>query len=206
MASPQKEKSISDVIQFWFGDIKISSESIAQAIQMKWYKSNPELDDTIRNEFGKLHELIMQGAVDWTKTPEGKLASIVVLDQFTRNMFRNSAKAFASDPLARKICLEGIEQGDDSKLLHPYHRAIFYHPLMHSENKEDHEKSVEQFSKLAQENPNHSNITGLNSFASYAIKHQEIISRFGRYPHRNECLGRQSTPEELKALSEGLKF
>ncbi|MBM4257252.1 MAG: DUF924 domain-containing protein [Deltaproteobacteria bacterium] len=132
--------------------------------------------------------------MDWQQTPHSGLALIVLLDQFPRNMFRGDPRAFATDPLAREVATHLIQHNLDQQLL-PVERSFVYMPFMHSEVLADQQRSVTLFRQLAQERPY------LNS-VSYALKHQEIIERFGRFPHRNAVLGRSSTPEEVEFLQQ----
>ena len=124
-------------------------------------------------------------------TPRGALALIIILDQFSRNMYRGTEKAFSQDSLALEVCLRGIEKGFDKKL-HSVERLFFYMPLQHSESLEMQRKSVESFSNLEKPFPSpHPLAPLISGFKEYADKHCVIIERFGRFPHRNEILGRE---------------
>jgi len=164
-----------DVIKFWFNEISSSM----------WFRKDEKFDETIRERFFETYEAVMSGdTASWRSTPQGRLAEVVVLDQFARNMFRNSPKAFMGDALALELSREAIATGDDKKLS-MVQRRFLYMPFMHSESKEIHKKAVWLFVSL------------LNPFVVwFELKHKRIIDRFGRYPHRNEILGRESTPEE----------
>lgn len=168
-----------EILKFWFHDVDASLR----------FAKNAELDQKIRNRFAQTYEDIVAGKTeDWRKTPEGRLAEIVVLDQFSRNMFRDSPKAFAADSLALKLAMEAVAVGDDIKV--PVEkRAFFYLPYMHSEDPQIHEKAMKLFAQA-----------GLESNFKFEVLHKNIIDRFGRYPHRNEVLGRVSTPEEIEFL------
>ncbi len=173
MVIPQK------ILDFWFQEL--SSE-------MHFSKS-AELDQNIRNRFLEIHTQILAGRTKvWRKTSEGRLAEILVLDQFSRNMFRDSAEAFANDVLALELAEAAIDAGDDQKLPMEQ-RKFFYMPLMHSENRRIHEKAVKLFSQK-----------GLEESLKYELLHKQIIDRFGRFPHRNKVLGRSSSHEELEFL------
>ncbi len=168
-----------DILHFWFQEL---------TPEMHFSKSS-ELDQTIRNRFLEIHTQILEGrAKEWRKTPEGRLAEIIVLDQFSRNMFRDTALAFAYDALGLEAAKAAVTAGEDQKL--PIEqRKFLYMPFMHSESREDHLQAVKLFSQK-----------GLEFNLKYELKHKEIIDRFGRYPHRNEALKRTSTKEELEFL------
>lgn len=170
-----------EILHFWF--VECSPE-------MRFKKSE-KLDQEIRDRFLKTHSDIVSGHTkEWRATPEGRLAEVIVLDQFSRNMFRNSPKAFESDLLALRLAEEAVAQGDDQKL--PLEQRNFlYMPYMHSEDLKVHQKAVLLFSQK-----------GLENSLKYELMHKVIIDRFGRYPHRNEILGRTSTKEEIEFLKE----
>lgn len=169
------------VITFWFEEISPSF----------WFKKDDDFDTTIRERFLETYYAATQCELfHWRKEALGRLAEIIVLDQFSRNMFRDSAQAFAFDSLAVALCQEAISCGDDNKL--PLDKRKFlYMPLMHSESLMIHELSQQVFS-----------VPGLEDNYQYEIQHKKIIERFGRYPHRNQVLGRESTVEELEFLSQ----
>jgi uncharacterized protein (DUF924 family) len=170
-----------DILQFWFQELDA---------KMRFAK-NPELDRKIRDRYLGTYENVLNGkTADWRKTPEGKLAEIIVLDQFSRNMFRDSPKAFDGDSLALELAQAAVKAGDDQKLP-AEQRAFLYMPYMHSEDRETHEKAVALFSQK-----------GLEFNLQYELMHKKIIDRFGRYPHRNQVLGRVSTQEESEFLKE----
>ncbi|MBF8302770.1 MAG: hypothetical protein HW396_1051, partial [Candidatus Dadabacteria bacterium] len=148
-------------------------------------------------------ELAVGGKLkSWENTPRGTLALIILLDQFSRNIYRGTAKAFSQDSLALYVCLRGIEKGFD-KRLHPVERLFLYMPLEHSEDLEMQKKSVEYFSMLEKLFPAPPSLASMVSeFKKYAGMHYVIIERFGRFPHRNEILGRKSTPEEIEFLKQ----
>lgn len=193
---------INRVLRFWFGDLK-ENEAPSEAHRKMWWIKDPENDNRIKDIFGNDLRLAIVGELDdWKKSSEGSLALIILLDQFSRNIYRDTNKAFSQDEMSLQICTEGIDNGFD-KELHPVKRIFFYMPLMHSESMDMQEKSLECFSGLAQEftEPESIASTVSNSY-QYALRHYEIIKRFGRYPHRNEILGRESTTEEIEFLSE----
>lgn len=165
-----------NVIRFWFEESKPA----------QWFRKDPAFDEEIRRRFLDVYERAARGeTADWRATPEGRLAEVIVLDQFPRNLFRNSAQAFATDERALALAREAVAVGDDRRLTRAQRRFL-YMPYMHSESREVHRAAVWLFLSL------------LNPFVSYfEWKHKRIIDRFGRYPHRNAVLGRESTPEEL---------
>lgn len=173
--------SSQDVIQFWFHEV---------SPDMHFAKS-AEFDQKIRLRFLSAYEDIVAGkTAGWRKTPEGRLAEIIVLDQFARNMFRETPKAFAADELALKLAQEAVAAGDDLKLTIEQ-RSFIYMPYMHSEKLSAHEEALKLFAQ-----------PGLEGNLKYEILHKRIIDRFGRYPHRNKILNRTSTPEEIEFLKE----
>jgi uncharacterized protein (DUF924 family) len=173
---------VEEVLEFWFRTLKPAD----------WYKKSDELDNKISDRFEALYHRIVAGeTADWRETPAGRLAEIIVLDQFSRNMFRGSAQSFAADPLALALAQEAVRSGADREL-DDKQRAFLYMPYMHSESRQVHEDAMVLFEDL----PN----------LSFEIKHKAIIDRFGRYPHRNEILGRKSTAEELEWMETNSGF
>jgi len=169
------------VLDFWFG-----------AGPQKWFSKDDAFDAAIRERFLPTYEAAAAGRLDdWEATPEAALALLIVLDQFSRNMFRRSPRAFASDPLALAVAKRAVAQNFDQQLDMP-RRNFFYLPFQHSENLADQERCVE----LSRQ---HSDAEGVK----WAELHAEIIRRFGRFPHRNAVLGRVSTPEEQAFLDAG---
>lgn len=174
-----------DVFEFWFQD---HSEA-------DWFTTNTTFDEEIRDRF--LCTLLSASAVEldtWRTNAEGALAEIVVLDQFSRNLYRNTAQAFAQDGVALALAQEAIAKGFDQEL-ETVERGFLYLPFMHSESKVIHERAMVLF-----------DVPGLESRLEYEILHRDAILRFGRYPTRNKALGRKSTPEEVKYLKEGGRF
>ena len=174
---------IDDVLGFWF-------ERLAPE---QWFEMDAALDDEIRAHFGALYRLAAGGGRDgWRETPEATLALVIVLDQFPRNMFRESAKAFASDAKALAVANLAVERGFDMKLPE-IRRRFLYLPFEHSESLEDQRTSV----RLVRERGGNENAI------DYAERHLVVIERFGRFPHRNEILGRENTEEEAEFLASG---
>ncbi len=169
------------VLSFWFDPANTKS----------WFKKDEEFDRLIAEQFGEIHAAAARGELwTWREKPEGRLAEVIVLDQFSRNMFRGDRRSFAFDSLALVLAQEAIAQGTD-KSLDPDRRQFLYMPFMHSESLKVHERAVELFGSLEAEDN-----------LRYELRHLEILKRFGRYPHRNEILGRSSTTEELAFLSQ----
>lgn len=169
------------VIKFWFEELEP---------RQHWVKDEC-LDQLIAQRFSKMHHAAVSGELwSWRKTPEGRLAEILILDQFSRNMYRDQARSFASDQIALVLAQEAIAQKADEALT-VERRCFLYLPYMHSESLLVHEQAVELF-----------NQPGMEDNYRFELKHKEIIERFGRYPHRNLILNRQSTPEELAFLQE----
>lgn len=171
-------EAITRILDFWF-----ESEDL-------WFKKDDAFDETIRQRFSADHERAAAGGLaDWRETPDGCLALVVLLDQFSRNMFRSSARSFATDALALGIAETAIERGFD-QALPPKRRRFFYMPFMHSEDVDHQRRCVDLFAAM----------DGDSGGLKFAIKHLEIVERFGRFPHRNGILGRQSTAEEVSFL------
>jgi len=201
MMGNDREK-IKKIVHFWFGDLK-KNEVPGDDKQKSWWMKDAEFDKRIKDNFGNdLKKAINGDLDDWKTSPEGSLALIILLDQFSRNIHRDTIKAFSQDDKSIEICLEGIEKGFDKKL-HPVQRIFFYIPLMHSEDIDMQEKSLKYFSGLVKEYKESESVADVvsNSY-KFAVKHYDIIKRFGRYPHRNEILGRESTPEEIEFLNQ----
>jgi len=170
-----------DVINFWFEEIDSSH----------WFKKSDEFDEEIKTRFGYLFEEISRGEhYKWRDSSEGRLAEVIVLDQFSRNMFRNDAKSFSKDCLALALAQEAVFHNYD-KNLEPRKRGFLYMPYMHSESVIVHEEAIRLFTDLGNEDQ-----------LKYEMLHYEIIKKFGRYPHRNEILGRSSTKEEIEFLKQ----
>ncbi|RUO23934.1 DUF924 domain-containing protein [Aliidiomarina minuta] len=186
-----------DILDYWFGD-KSDTAAIAKAQQKLWWSKDETVDAEIRTRFQPLLSALEEGLLDdWADTAEGTLALIILSDQFPRNMFRGSPLAFHYDPWALQFCKEAIAKGFE-KELSVMQKAFLYMPLEHSENLDDQEAAVAQFSALHEEEPGEETAVLLD----FAKQHHAIIQRFGRYPHRNEILGRESTVEELEFLKQ----
>jgi uncharacterized protein (DUF924 family) len=189
-----------EILDFWFGEL--DQHGCASPNQRKrWWTKSDAFDETIRSKFLPDYVSIVGGDRErWRSTPRGALAYIVVLDQFSRNMFRDTPEMFAADPLAQEACYEGLDAGFDMELGFD-ERVFFYLPLEHSEDIEDQQRCLEVFTHLCEVAPE-SLKADADYYLDYAKRHQAIIERFGRYPHRNEILGRASTAEEIEFLKQ----
>jgi uncharacterized protein (DUF924 family) len=168
------------VLDFWF----------SPRVRPKWFVRSDELDREIRGTFGELHARAASGALDgWGATSRGALALVILLDQFPRNMFRGTPEAFASDAKAREVANAALDAGHEHDLTQE-ERLFLYLPLEHSEDLADQERCVELMRAL-DETP---------MWLDYAVRHRDVIARFGRFPHRNAVLGRESTAEECEFL------
>lgn len=189
-----------NLLQYWFGEIT-ADELAEEGKPSLWFTKNPATDQYILDHYRNLYEEAVTGKLDgWLQTPRGTLAFIVLLDQFSRNMFRGDAKMYDADPLALKIVHEGLQKGTD-RTLKTIERFFFYMPLMHSELLEDQERCIQEFEALHTTCPEAAKPTIANNI-KYAIAHRDIVRDWGRFPHRNEILGRASTPEEIEFLKQ----
>ena len=183
---------VSEVLAFWFGNPPVT------APRAEWFRKDEAFDATIRDRFGAVIEAALARALegpDWPGTPTGVLARLIVLDQFTRNAFRGTARAFAGDGSALAWARALVASGGDRELP-PLQRWFVYLPFEHAEDAAMQAESLRLFGALAAEHP------ALDDARVWAVKHAEVIARFGRYPHRNAILGRKSTPEELAFLAQ----
>ena len=170
-----------EIIKFWFEEIS----------QTQWWKKDVQFDQLIASRFSEVHGQASRCELyQWRDTAEGRLAEIVVLDQFSRNIYRNSPLSFATDSLALALAQEAIRSGADKSVPEAM-RSFFYMPFMHSESAAIHEEAVSLYEAYG----NEGNL-------KFELRHKAIIDRFGRYPHRNEILGRDSTAEEIEFLSQ----
>jgi Uncharacterized protein conserved in bacteria len=184
-----------DVLLFWFGDDPAKPLKYAE----KWWQKNAAFDAEVRKRFGDAIQAAFRGEMEsWKQDPPSCLAYIILLDQFSRNCFRERPEAFAQDSRALAASLQGQERGFDRRLS-PVERWFFYMPMEHAEDPEMQRRSVRAFRELASEVPPEQRDM-FRGAADYADRHAEIIFRFGRFPHRNAILGRSSTAEELEFL------
>jgi uncharacterized protein (DUF924 family) len=187
------------ILAFWFKEHELTAPQIDGRMEI-WFGEDPAFDREIEREFSNDVEDASKGAIDyWAHQPAGRLALILLLDQFRRNLYRGTAAAFAKDKAALKLCIEGAMQKKD-KGLTPIQRAFFYMPLQHAESRKVQAKSVEIFRKLAEAvSPTYRET--FETIAQFAELHRDIIERFGRFPHRNRLLNRKNTPEEEQFLA-----
>lgn len=180
------------VLEFWFGPLGHPERG---SPRKAWFEKNEAFDAEIRRRFASVVEEAANGHLDdLAASPDGALTLCILLDQFPRNLFRGQAQAFAYDPKARSVAVAAIERGFDL-LLAPVERVFLYLPFEHSEDLRDQQRAVALF----QSQPR---VPGRDVQLDYAVRHRDVIARFGRFPHRNAALGRPSTPEELAFLQE----
>lgn len=184
MVSERDQQTIADILIFWF----------AEETKARWYDATAAFDETCRKRFGDLVDRARAGGLGaWQETADGTLALCLLLDQVPRNIFRGTPNAFATDPQAVEVASRAIDQGFDQEL-DLEKRKFLYLPFMHSEALKDQERSLTLSRAVNDENT-----------LAYAVDHADIIKRFGRFPHRNTILGRESTSEELAFLADGAK-
>ena len=183
---------MNEVLDFWFG--RSHSREFGK-VQKKWFEKDTDFDAEVRDRFLPQYERAASGELDsWQDSPEKCLALIILLDQFPRNMFRATAQAFATDSKALAAAQHAINNQFDRELL-TVQKWFVYLPFEHSENLEHQQKSVELFRQLSGEPDS-------DSVIDFAMRHFQIIERFGRFPHRNQILGRDTTPEEAEFLKQ----
>lgn len=169
-----------EVIEFWFEEIE----------PLSWWKKDDAFDALLVERFSEVHARACHCELfEWRREPEGRLAEVIVLDQFSRNMFRGSSLSFTNDAMSLTLSQEAIACGAD-QALSPVQRSFLYMPFMHSESLQIHEVALELYRR-----------NGIQSNLDFELKHKKIIEKFGRYPHRNKVLGRQSTAEEIEFLT-----
>lgn len=180
-----------NVLDFWF--LPPDNPGYGQS-RVEWFRKDDAFDAQIRDRFGALIDAAIEGGLcAWDATPHGALARLIVLDQFTRNVYRGTPRAFAGDARALALAVALTQAGQDRQLA-PMLRAFAYLPFEHAEDLAMQARAVELFQLLSQAQP------GFDGMLDYAQRHQEVIARFGRFPHRNAILGRPSTPEEVEFL------
>ena len=186
-----------EVLDFWFGQ---EGDPEYGQFREEWFRKDPAFDASVTARFAGLYEEAAAGDLDgWREDAEGCLALVIVLDQFPRNMFRGDGRIHAEDDRALVASKYAVEHALDRELP-AFMRMFLYMPFMHSESVEDQRRSVELFERLAGEE-------GAPDVVSYAVAHRDIVERFGRFPHRNEILGRETTQEEAVFLTtEGSSF
>ncbi len=186
------QSSPADVLAFWFGS---EGEPGYGEFREEWFRKDEAFDREVTDRFGDLYERATAGGLDgWREEAESCLALVIVLDQFPRNMFRGDARTHATDGQALDAAKHAIERALDRELP-AFQRMFLYMPFMHAESVEDQRRSVELFEGLASE-------PGGPDVREYAAGHRDIEERFGRFPHRNAILGRETTPEEAEFLTQ----
>ena len=192
---------IEKILEFWFGAFPNAWTGDASKYDM-WFRNGAAYDSEIFSTFGSDYFRAVEGELDsWSESPRGRLALIILFDQFSRHIHRGSADAFAQDGKARQLCIEGISAGDDQGL-HPVERSFFYLPLEHAEDLALQNLAVEAFGQLVQDVPQQYR-KPLEASLEWAEKHRYVIERFGRFPELNEILGRESTQEEVEFMKSG---
>lgn len=198
MCSVKHVKSAQDVLDFWFGT---PGSAIWNTARKEWFTKRDAFDATIRDTFLPTWQAAYEGAHggaadDWSSTPEGTCARLILLDQFPRNMFRGDPRTFATDAQAQALARRMLAQGWDRELPTPWHRMFCYLPFEHAESLEAQDIAVRECITLREDTG------GAVDSVEWAVKHQEIIARFGRFPHRNAVLGRASSDDELAFLKQ----
>ncbi|MCP5152120.1 MAG: DUF924 domain-containing protein [Chromatiales bacterium] len=191
------------VLDFWLGAAANEPAAVAAASK-RWFRGGETLDREIAQRFGTAIEAALDGGLEeWAASPRGRLALVILLDQFTRNVHRGTARAFAGDARARALTEAALESGEDRALTH-IERLFLYLPLEHAEEPAAQERSVEAQRRLAAEAPAEL-AAYLADCVTHAEEHRDVVARFGRFPHRNTALGRETTPEERTYLEAGAR-
>lgn len=193
------------VLEFWFGPAGSASD-IAGRQRKLWFGKSPANDQAVTTRFAATLAAATAGQLDhWVSTPHGRLALVIVLDQFPHHIHRDQPQAFATDPQALAFSLDALEKGEDQHLT-PIERVFLYLPLEHAESNAMQDQSVALYEKLAHDVPTDER-TLFEDFLNYARQHRDVVARFGRFPHRNVILGRLSTDEERAFLEQpGSRF
>lgn len=192
------------VLRYWFGSL--DNQLSKQSQSVLWYQATPLIDQEISSQFGHLYyQALSQPFTNWQDNARGSLALVVLLDQLPRNMYRGTAQAFTTDSQALETAKAGIILGFDNDLA-LIERIFYYHPFEHSERLGDQEESVKLFTKLLDIYPDEFHQTVIRNAIDYAVQHYDIIKTFGRFPHRNLMMKRQSTSQELEYLKSGNDF
>jgi uncharacterized protein (DUF924 family) len=195
----EDQSRIEAILSFWFKEQELSAPQIDRRMDI-WFSEDPVLDLEIEKEFANEVEAASDGKLDhWAVDPHGRLALIILIDQFRRNIYRNSADAFSKDRLALRLCVEGAMEKKDQGLT-PIQRVFFYMPLQHSESPKVQAKSLELYDRLAETVSATDRETFL-TVAQFAELHKDIVDQFGRFPHRNKLLNRENTAEEAEYLA-----
>lgn len=189
---------IHELLDFWFGNLGSADLPTSDRTNL-WFGDNEIIKKELVEKFSKEYEAAVAGELEeWKKTPRGRLALIILFDQFSRYLHRHSAEAFANDELAQQLCIESLNEKMDQSLT-LIERVFFYMPLVHAENSSKQEQSIRLYQELV--NLSMSETTQIYQlFLAYAYAHFRVIKEFGRFPQRNEVLGRESTEAELAFL------
>lgn len=194
-------RAYASILEFWFGPLNADDSTIAGRQSGLWWGKNEQTDIDIRKRFEPQVQAAGAGKLDeWKASPEGWLALILLLDQFPRNIYRDTPDMYRFDHRAQALCVEGLEAGIDTNL-RLIQRMFFYLPLEHSESADDQAKCVDLMRGLVREAPEDHKAV-FENFVGFAEAHQKIVDRFARFPHRNAILGRASTEEEIKFLKQ----
>ena len=199
----ERSDEMEAVLELWFGDLLEDPEDLEalEAQNRIWWAKDADFDAQLREHFGHLWRAAAAGERDhWAESARGRLALIIVLDQFSRNLHRGSPKSWAQDDKAVALTLEGLERGHDQSL-HPTLRVFLLMPLMHAEDRALQDRSCAEFAALAEACEGGLREVFDNNLR-FAEQHRDIVERFGRFPHRNAILGRDSSAEELAFLEE----
>lgn len=196
-----ENKGAQEVLEFWFGKLENKADFPQEKASM-WFGNGANYDAEIKQKFSLLHQQACNNQLQhWQSSSDSLLALIIILDQFSRHIYRNTARSFAQDKQAIKLVQYGIDQGLDQSLFY-VQRKFFYMPLMHAEDLEIQKLSIEMFTRLRDEVPSELTETYARSL-SFAESHYYVISKFGRFPELNEILDRESTQDELDFLATG---
>ena len=200
--NPPLDPRLAQVLEYWLG-AEQPTDATALARKQLWFSKDEAVDEEIRHRFGAVMQEALTGRLNGdAATPLGRLAVIIVLDQFMRNAHRGTPKSFAGDPLALQLALEGIAQGHDTDdRIPPVARIFFYLPLEHAEDLACQDAAVAAFAQLTRQGDAASQ-GFLDMTHDYALRHRAVIAEFGRFPHRNAILGRASTPAEQAYLAQ----
>ena len=192
---------IEKILEFWFGTFPNAWTGDESKYDM-WFKNGAAYDTEIFSSFGSDYFRAVEGELDhWVESPRGRLALIILFDQFSRHIHRGTAEAFAQDQKSQQLCIDGIGAGDDLNL-HPVERSFFYLPLEHAEDIGLQNLGVEAFTQLVLDVPEQYR-KPFEAALEWAEKHRYVIERFGRFPELNGILGRESTEDEIEFIQEG---
>ena len=193
------------ILDYWFG-VRGSAVEIAQRQSKLWFGKQPEKDRDISEGFTPTFNAAIAGALDhWADSPRGRLALVIVLDQFPHHIHRDTPQAFGQDAKSLALSMAALASGEDKQLA-PIERVFLYLPFEHAESLAMHDLSVAQYQQLMDEAPESERALFAN-FLDYAHKHRDVVQKFGRFPHRNDILGRSSSPEEIAFLKQpGSRF